>query len=234
MIAIAAAFAAVAVLVGSWRWRPPPARVSRLVATRRHRPDRRHVRRVVTLVALGGLTALFPPCGIAAAVATVGLPRWRRARAAARARAAMRSALPDVIDLVVVAIGAGLTPSLAMARLATIAPAPFADAFARVAARQQRGVRLADALESLEGDLGADVHPLVAALTASERYGTPLGPALEVLAQDARAARRRWAEERARTVPVKLCFPLVCCTLPAFVLLTIAPLVAGAVRSLRL
>ena len=35
-----------------------------------------------------------------------------------------------------------------------------------------------------------------------------------------------------RTLPVKLCFPLVGCILPAFVLLTIAPLIAGALRSL--
>ena len=48
-----------------------------------------------------------------------------------------------------------------------------------------------------------------------------------------RHERRRQAEEAARTLPIKLCFPLVCCVLPAFVLLTIAPLVAGAVRSLH-
>ena len=35
-------------------------------------------------------------------------------------------------------------------------------------------------------------------------------------------------------VPVKLLFPLVGCTLPAFALLTVAPLIAGAVRSLHL
>ena len=42
------------------------------------------------------------------------------------------------------------------------------------------------------------------------------------------------AEEAVRKVPVKLLFPLVTCTLPAFALLTVAPLVAGALRQLRL
>jgi hypothetical protein len=51
---------------------------------------------------------------------------------------------------------------------------------------------------------------------------------------EVRADRRRRAEEAARKVPVKLLFPLVTCTLPAFGLLTVAPLVASAVRSLRL
>ena len=45
---------------------------------------------------------------------------------------------------------------------------------------------------------------------------------------------RRRAEEAARRVPGKLLFPLVFCTLPAFALLTVAPLVASALESLRL
>ena len=57
---------------------------------------------------------------------------------------------------------------------------------------------------------------------------------LERLADEVRRQRRHRAEEAARRVPVKLLFPLVCCTLPALALLTVAPLVASAVRSLRL
>ena len=78
------------------------------------------------------------------------------------------------------------------------------------------------------------MRPLVAALVASERYGAPLSSGLERLAVDVRRERRHRAEEAARRIPVKLLFPLVGCTLPAFALLTVAPLVAGALRSLRL
>ena len=49
-----------------------------------------------------------------------------------------------------------------------------------------------------------------------------------------RLARQIRAEEAARRVPVRLLFPLVLCVLPAFALLTVAPLLAGALRSLRL
>ena len=69
---------------------------------------------------------------------------------------------------------------------------------------------------------------------ASERYGAPLGAGLERLADEVRRDRRRRAEEAARRIPVKLLFPLVGCVLPAFALLTVAPLVAGALGSLRL
>ncbi|MDP8938520.1 MAG: type II secretion system F family protein, partial [Actinomycetota bacterium] len=89
-------------------------------------------------------------------------------------------------------------------------------------------------LDDVPARAGEAVRPLVAALIASERYGAPLVAGLERLAGEVRADRRRRAEEAARKVPVKLLFPLVACTLPAFALLTVAPLVASAVRSLRL
>ena len=81
---------------------------------------------------------------------------------------------------------------------------------------------------------GEAVRPLVAALVASERYGAPLSAGLERLAGEVRRDRRRKAEEVARRIPVKLLFPLVGCTLPAFGLLTVAPLIAGALQALRL
>ena len=88
-----------------------------------------------------------------------------------------------------------------------------------------------DVLETDVCDVG-----LVAghALAGSERSGAPLGTALDRLADEVRRDRRRRAVDAARRVPVKLLFPLVSCTLPAFGLLTVAPLIASAVRSLRL
>ena len=71
------------------------------------------------------------------------------------------------------------------------------------------------------------------AIAAADRDGTALVPVLDRLAADARAARRRLAEADARRLPVRLTFPLVTCTLPAFVLLAIAPAVLGAVSTLR-
>lgn len=100
--------------------------------------------------------------------------------------------------------------------------------------RIRHGERTADALELVARDLGEPVRPLVTVLCASERYGTPLVPALEQLAREARTERRRRAEEAARRVPVKLLFPLVLCTLPAFALLTVVPLLIGSFDSLRL
>ena len=110
---------------------------------------------------------------------------------------------------------------------------PLAAELRRIGYEVARGRRLADALDDLP-PRGEALRPLVAALVAADRYGAPLGPGLERLADDVRATCRRRAEELARRVPVKLLFPLVTCILPAFALLTVAPLIASALRSLRL
>ena len=249
MTALAAAWAALVLLL-AWRWRPVPHRLAALVrdpaAARQPGPadalpaavDRRR-RRWRARAGLAGLIVastllglLWPPLAVVPVTATVGRRRWARARRRRRAREEIDAALPDVIDLLVVAIGAGLTPTLAVRHLATLAPSPFAAAFAEVERRVDRGQRVADALDALVERLGDPARPLVAAVGGAERYGAPLAPTLEVLGHEARRERRRQAEERARTLPVKLCFPLVGCILPAFVLLTIAPLIAGAFRSL--
>jgi tight adherence protein C len=241
MTALAAALAGLVLWLG-WRRRPPPRRLAELrrlacghrpspAAGRRH-PHRAAVAAIIIVAALV-LAAVWPPVVIIAALGWFARRRWARARLLRRQRQAVIVNLPDVIDLLVVAIGAGLTATLAVRHLAALAPVPFSDAFAEVHRRVDRGRRLADALDALPERLGEPTRPLVAAIGGAERYGAPLAPALELLAHDARHERRRQAEEAARTLPIKLCFPLVCCVLPAFVLLTIAPLVAGAVRSLH-
>ena len=161
---------------------------------------------------------------------------WMRriVQRAGRERDPVAAETADTIDLFVLALGAGLNLRLAVEAVARRTPPTWAAALSGVAERVDRGSRVTDALDAVPDDLGPAARPLVRALTGAERYGTPLLPTLERLALDARLDRRRRAEEAARRVPVKLLFPLVLCVLPAFGLLTIAPLLAGAVDALRL
>ena len=91
---------------------------------------------------------------------------------------------------------------------------------------------IVDAIGALEGRWGEAARPLGRVLAEHVRHGSPLLPGLERVGVDARARRRRAAETRARRLPVLLLFPLVLCTLPAFGLLTVAPIVAGTLSSL--
>jgi tight adherence protein C len=176
---------------------------------------------------------------LAAAVPLAGVVGWcwptvQARRQERRRLAALAADLPDVVDLFVLAVGAGLTVALAVTMVSRRAPGPLGAELRQVCDDVAVGRRLAEALDDVPARAGESVRPLVAALVASERYGAPLSAGLERLAREVRRERRRTAEEAARRIPVKLLFPLVGCTLPAFALLTVAPLIAGAVRSLHL
>ena len=192
-------------------------------------------RRLGTALVLGACTLVaVPAAAVPAGLVVWALPGLKARRQHRRHLMAIATDLPDVVDLLVLAVGGGLTVRLAVAAVARRSPGPLGAELGRVLEEADLGRRLADALDDLPERAGEATRPLVGALIASERYGAPLGASLERLAHEVRADRRRRAEEAARKVPVKLLFPLVSCTLPAFGLLTVAPLIASAVRSLRL
>jgi tight adherence protein C len=139
-----------------------------------------------------------------------------------------------VVDLFVLAAGAGLTVPLAVSAVARRATGPIGAGLAAADRAVGLGRALPDALCDLPAALGEPVRGLTAALISAERYGTPLVDSLARLADEVRVQRRRRAETAARRVPVKLLFPLVLCTLPAFALLTVVPLLLSALGSLRL
>lgn len=178
--------------------------------------------------------ALSPTLVAAVAVWWWGAPIVTRRRSARRRDAELRAELPEVVDLFLLAVGAGLTVALAVPAVARHHRGLIGLALDEVDRRVGLGERLADALGALPATLGEPVRPLATVLVGSERYGVALVPALERLASEARLERRRAAEATARRVPMKLLFPLVLCTLPAFALLTVVPLLAGSLRSLRL
>jgi Flp pilus assembly protein TadB len=192
-------------------------------------------RRLGRAAAVGlAAVAVLPWAALPAAAVAWYLPAATARRRARRSEARLAADLPEVVDLLVLAVGAGCNVRHALAAVARHGDGPLAAELGRCHDAAGRGRRLADELEQLPGRAGEAVRPLVAALVASERYGAPLADSLRRLADDVRRDRRRRAEEAARRVPVALLFPLVLCTLPAFALLTLAPLIAGALQALRL
>jgi Flp pilus assembly protein TadB len=153
-------------------------------------------------------------------VASVPHLRRRERRSAAR----LQREFPVVVDLVGVAVAAGCTPFHAVEHATRFGPGQIASALRSVMQACARGQSFDNAMADL-GASAATLRPLTDALRVSARLGTPAEPALTRLAAEVRADVRRRAEARARTVPVRLCFPLVLCVLPAFALLTVVPAV---------
>lgn len=155
-----------------------------------------------------------------------------RTRARRRRRRSIAEAMPDVIEMLVLVVHAGASPAHAVTQVRPLLDQEVGPAFDAVVHRLQRGQRLADAVAALPEHLGHHATGLADAIAAADRYGLALGPVLDALADDARADRRRIGEAHARSLSVKLSFPLVVCTLPAFVLIAIVPAVLGSLASL--
>ncbi len=184
---------------------------------------------LVLAAALVPVLAPLAPVPVVAAAVAPRLARRRRDRAASEASA---QAVPDAVDLFALALAAGLTVPAALPVVAPRVPAPLGPDLAEADVRVRHGEPLADALARVS-DRRPAAQPLLRLLVAAHADGTPVAEPLARLGAEQRLARRRAAEAEARQVPVRLLFPLVCCTLPAFGLLTVVPPVVVALGDLR-
>lgn len=140
--------------------------------------------------------------------------------------------LSAVIDLTIVATSAGLDSRSAIRALEGRVDEPFADSTTHARTILDAGGDQRMAWRSAfapSGDLGTRA---AASIDDAERDGVSLTSTLTRVSADLELLGRRQAEQRARRLPVKLLFPLIGCVLPAFVLLTVVPLLAGSIGSL--
>jgi tight adherence protein C len=182
-------------------------------------------------LAAGAVLASPAPGRLGAAV-LIGAPlaaflapdAWLRRRARARGKV-IESELANVLDLLRVAVAAGLAPRRALGEVGRRHPGLLATELRRAAHRAALGVPVATALAELEQRaLAAGIAPLAAALLRAERHGTPLAPTLAAQAREARAgSAQRQAEAAARAAPqIQLVVALL--LVPAVMLLVAAAL----------
>ena len=152
---------------------------------------------------------------------------WLRRRARARARV-MEAELPDILDLLRVAVEAGLPASRAPAEVARHHPGLLARELGRAAADHALGVAREASLAALARRAPLPgVRALVAAIRRADRHGSPLGPALAALATQARTDRARAAREAAARAAPKVQLAVAALLVPGAMLL-IASALLGA------
>lgn len=151
-------------------------------------------------------------------------PQWSARRRAALRQRALDDALGEVAELLLVVLGAGVGVAEGVVWLAERGPVVVRPVFASVLERLDRGERLVVALSGVVDDAGPTYRPLVSALTAAVRDGIPLSALLLRLGDEARVSRRRSQDRTVRALPVRMLFPLVCCSLPAVVMGAVVPL----------
>jgi tight adherence protein C len=205
-------------------------------------PTPAHVRRppvvptVSCVVALGCLVAPGPLPLLAPVAGLVAwrLPSFLRGRATRRRLAAADAELPQLLDLLAAASSAGLSASLSLRRSVAALEGPLAEELHGVMQAVDLGGRWRDELAAVADRLRLpDLRRTVAALSRTDTLGSSLATSMQEVATRIRAARRAAVTERARTAPVKMLFPLVFLVLPAFLLLTVVPVLLTTLQSIQ-
>ncbi len=181
------------------------------------------------LLLQGAFLIAASTAGYYAPNAWLGLRIRKRQRAIARA-------LPELLDLLVLCVEAGLSLEQAVARVgrefAGACPA-LAQELHALSFELAAGSSRTRALRHLAQRVGLEsVEGLVSLLIQAERFGTRVSDALGVQAAHLRRQRHRAVESAAATLGLKLLFPLVFCIFPGLLVVLVGPAFIGIYRAL--
>jgi tight adherence protein C len=170
----------------------------------------------------------FGPKGLLAAVllgVCLGvLPSSRINSEAAKRQKAIAKQLPDVLDLLVISIEAGLGFEQALERTVDAVPGPLSDEFSLMLGEVRAGATRADALRELSDRVDEDdLRRFVLAVLQADKFGVSIGRMLRNQADEVRTARRQKAQEQAQKAPVKMLIPMVFCIFPSIFIVIIGP-----------
>ncbi len=146
---------------------------------------------------------------------------------ASRRGDSIRRAWSDALDLLLICVESGMAIEPALQRVAReigSASVPLAEELTLTTAELSYLQDRRKAYENLGKRTGlATVKSVVTSLIQSERYGTPLGTALRVLAQENRDTRMAEAEKKAAALPPKLTVPMILFFLPVIFVIILGP-----------
>jgi tight adherence protein C len=139
----------------------------------------------------------------------------------------IRRSWSDALDLLLICVESGMSIEPAMQRVAKEignSSVPLAEELTLTVAELSYLSDRRKAFENLSKRTGmSTVKSVVTSLIQAERYGTPLGTALRVLAQENRDARMSEAERKAAALPPKLTVPMILFFLPVIFVVVLGP-----------
>jgi tight adherence protein C len=142
--------------------------------------------------------------------------------------------LPDMVDLMAMAVEAGTGFEGALALVAMEFDSPLGEEIARTLQEMELGLTRREALQNLKRRVDVrELSNFVLVLTQADALGMPIGRILHVQAAEMRVKRRQWAREKAGKLPVKIIFPLVLFIFPAVLVVVLGPAFGSIFQAFR-
>lgn len=152
-----------------------------------------------------------------------GLKMWLTSKVEARQHA-IRLALPDTLDLLTIAVEAGLGFDAALSRVVGAIRGPLSDELYRMLQELKIGIPRHEALKNLSARTEVDsLDQFITAVNQADAFGISIGRVLRVQATQLRSKRQQIAQEKAAKTPVKILFPLMVCIFPALFTVLVGP-----------
>jgi len=170
---------------------------------------------------------------IGAVIGLYGPLFWLRRRVKAR-RNQMQLDLPDVIDVLVVCVEAGLTFEAAIEQVVEKYDHALADEFGRVMQEVRLGRPRLEALNDMGQRTGVDeLNNFVQAVIQSEQLGSGVGKILRIQSDEIRQKRMLMAQERGARASLKMLIPMLGCIFPTLWIILLGPAALLAVHFLK-
>jgi len=180
---------------------------------------------IVLVSGLGAYGGIFMYV-IAAGIGFLAPDFWLGRRISQR-QSRIRRGLPDVLDLLVICIEAGLSLDQGTSRTATelkFAQPELCDELSIVVLEQRAGRPRGDAWKHMADRTSVDcVRNLVSMLVQADQFGTSIAKTLRIHSDTLRTQRVQAVEEAAAKTTIKLIFPLVLFIFPSLFVVTMGP-----------
>lgn len=161
------------------------------------------------------------------------LPSFGVKRRASRRVEAIDLEMPELVDLLVTTVEAGVGFGASLQMVARRVEGPLGQELRLTLQEQSMGLTIEDSLQNMLGRVDSmSVRTFVQAIVQGQMLGVSIGKILRDLALDMRKRRRQMAEERAQKAPTKILFPLVFLIMPALMMIVLGGPVLGLGRAL--
>lgn len=171
--------------------------------------------RVITPAAFAAFSLVINP-GMLFLSVVIGLmlgilsPRFYLQRKIANRLHGIQRQLPDVLDLLTVAVEAGLGFDAACDKVVEKMRGPIPDEFSLTLRHMRMGQARRDAFKAMGDRIDhPDLNAFVSAIIQADQLGVSIGQVLRIQSEQLRDKRRQRAEEEAAKAPVKMMIPLV-------------------------